>query len=67
MMTDHLLVRLVPNEGDNHAVQVEKEHDKVEAKLDEGFLREHESVRKQETSFATRHDSNTPSCARSAS
>ena len=32
------LVGLVPNEGDNHAVQVEEEHDQMEAKLDEGFL-----------------------------
>jgi hypothetical protein len=32
------LVRLVANEGDDHAVEVEEEHDEVEAELDEGFL-----------------------------
>jgi hypothetical protein len=31
-------VRLVPDEGDDHAVQVEEEHDQVETQLDEGFL-----------------------------
>lgn len=31
-------VRLVADEGDNHAVEVEEEHQEVEAKLDEGFL-----------------------------
>lgn len=29
---------LVPDESDDHAVEVEEEHDQVEAKLDEGFL-----------------------------
>lgn len=29
---------LVLDEGDNHAVEVEEEHDEVEAELDEGFL-----------------------------
>ena len=29
---------LVANEGDNHAVQVEEEHDEVEAEFNEGFL-----------------------------
>ena len=33
-----LLVRFVSDEGDNHAVQVEEEHDQVEAKLDERLL-----------------------------
>jgi hypothetical protein len=28
----------VADEGDNHAVQVEEEHQEVEAQLDEGFL-----------------------------
>jgi len=32
------LVGLVADEGDDHAVEVEEEHDEVEAKLDEGFL-----------------------------
>jgi hypothetical protein len=32
------LVRLIADEGDDHAVEVEEEHDKVEAELDEGFL-----------------------------
>jgi hypothetical protein len=32
------LMRLVADEGDDHAVEVEEEHDKVEAELDEGFL-----------------------------
>lgn len=31
-------VGLVADEGDNHAVQVEEEHDEVEAELSEGFL-----------------------------
>jgi hypothetical protein len=29
---------LIADEGYNHAVEVEEEHDKMEAKLDEGFL-----------------------------
>ena len=33
-----LLVRLVSDEGNDHAVQVEEEHDQVEAQLDERFL-----------------------------
>jgi len=32
-------VRLVADEGDNHAVEVEEEHDEMETELDEGFLR----------------------------
>jgi hypothetical protein len=32
------LVRLVADEGNDHAVEVEEEHDEVEAELDEGFL-----------------------------
>jgi hypothetical protein len=32
------LGRVLPDERDNHAVQVEEEHDKVEAKLEEGLL-----------------------------
>lgn len=32
------LVRLVLNQGDDHAIQVEEEHDQVEAQLDKGFL-----------------------------
>jgi hypothetical protein len=32
-------VRLVADEGDNHAVEVEEEHDQVKAELDERFLR----------------------------
>jgi hypothetical protein len=31
-------VRLVPDKGNDHAVQVEEEHDQVETQLDEGFL-----------------------------
>jgi hypothetical protein len=31
-------VRLVADEGDNHAIEVEEEHQEVETKLDEGFL-----------------------------
>lgn len=31
-------VALVTDEGNNHAVEVEEEHQKVEAQLDEGFL-----------------------------
>lgn len=30
--------RLVADEGYNHAVEVEEEHDEVEAEFDEGFL-----------------------------
>jgi hypothetical protein len=33
-----LLMRLVADEGDDHAVQVEEEHDQVETELDERFL-----------------------------
>ena len=33
------LVGLVADESDNHAVEVEEEHDEVETELDEGFLR----------------------------
>ena len=32
------LVRLVPDEGNNHAVQIEEEHDEVKAELDERLL-----------------------------
>lgn len=32
------LVRLVPNESDNHAVKVEEEQDQVESEFDERFL-----------------------------
>lgn len=32
-------VSLITDESDNHAVEVEEEHEEVEAKLDEGFLR----------------------------
>jgi hypothetical protein len=33
-----ILVRLVTDKGDNHAVEVEEEHEQVETQLDEGFL-----------------------------
>jgi hypothetical protein len=36
-------VRLVPDKRDDHAVQVEEEHDEVESELDEGFLMENVS------------------------
>ena len=36
---DPHLVRLVTDEGDNHAVEIEEEHDQVETELDEGFLK----------------------------
>jgi hypothetical protein len=32
------LVRLVADEGDDHAVEVEEEHEQVETEFDEGFL-----------------------------
>lgn len=32
-------MRLVADEGDDHAVEVEEEHDEVEAELDERFLK----------------------------
>jgi hypothetical protein len=32
------LGRVLPDERDDHAVQIEEEHDKVEAKLEEGLL-----------------------------
>ena len=32
------LVRLVADEGDDHAVEVEEKHEQMEAQLDEGFL-----------------------------
>ena len=35
---DPHLVRLVADEGDDHAVEVEEEHEQVETQLDEGFL-----------------------------
>ena len=31
-------VALITDQGNNHAVEVEEEHEEVEAKLDEGFL-----------------------------
>lgn len=34
----HLLVGLVLNEGNDHLVEVEEEHEQVEAELDEGLL-----------------------------
>jgi hypothetical protein len=32
------LVRLVPDESDDHAVEVEEEHQEMEAEFDERFL-----------------------------
>lgn len=32
-------MRLVADKGDDHAVEVEEEHDQVEAELDERFLK----------------------------
>jgi hypothetical protein len=32
------LVRLITDQGNNHAVEVEEEHQEMEAELDEGFL-----------------------------
>lgn len=32
-------VALIADQGNNHAVEVEEEHEEVEAKLDEGFLK----------------------------
>jgi len=37
-------VRFVPNECDDHAVEVEEEHDKMKAEFDEGFLPKSMSV-----------------------
>lgn len=31
-------MRLVPDQGNDHRVEVEEEHDKMETELDEGFL-----------------------------
>lgn len=31
-------MRLVADEGDDHAVEIKEEHDQVETKLDKGFL-----------------------------
>lgn len=31
-------MRFVSDEGDNHAVEIEKEHDQVETEFDKGFL-----------------------------
>jgi hypothetical protein len=31
-------VGFIADEGDNHAVEVEEEHEQVESELDEGFL-----------------------------
>ena len=31
-------MRFVADQGDDHAVEVEEEHDQVEAEFDEGFL-----------------------------
>ena len=36
--SDLRLMGLVADEGDNHAVEVEEEHEQVEAQFDEGFL-----------------------------
>jgi len=35
------LMRFIADEGDNHAVEVEEEHEQVEAQFDEGFLLVH--------------------------
>jgi len=32
------LMRFIADEGNNHAVEVEEEHEQVEAQFDEGFL-----------------------------
>jgi hypothetical protein len=31
-------MRLISNQGDDHTVEIEKEHDEMEAELDEWFL-----------------------------
>jgi len=31
-------MRFIADEGNNHAVEVEEEHEQVEAQFDEGFL-----------------------------
>ena len=36
--TGFLVVHLIADESDNHAVKVEEEHDEMEAELDERFL-----------------------------
>lgn len=57
------LMRFVADQGHNHAVQVEEEHQEVETQFDERFLHRlvtHICVRKQ------KKKGNTPSCARSA-
>ena len=35
---DGRLGRLVADESDNHAVEIEEEHDQMETKLEKGFL-----------------------------
>ena len=58
------LMRFVADQGHNHAVQVEEEHQEVETQFDERFLHRlvtHICVRKQK-----KKRGNTPSCARSA-
>jgi hypothetical protein len=44
-------MRLVADEGDDHAVQVEEEHDQVETELDEGFLLIVSLVRRDENTL----------------
>lgn len=53
---------LVSDQGDDHAVEVEEEHDEVEAELDEGFLEKSQSML-----FPPSHDEDSPFCAGSIS
>ncbi len=45
-------MRFVPYQRDDHAVQVEEEHDQVEAKLDERFLKRRQSESLLKTLFS---------------
>lgn len=56
------LMRFVADQGHNHTVQVEEEHQEVEAQFDERFLRLLATYAKP----ASWRGKNTPSCAHSA-
>lgn len=63
--TSHLVPRLVADKRNDHAVEVEEEHDEVEAELEEGFLFLISLVLFFTPLFKLFKLRNVPSCARS--
>ncbi len=64
-------MRLVPYQRDNHAIEVEEEHEEVEAEFDKRFLRSRRSAGVQyfldQRRSRAPDDINIPACGRLAS